>query len=371
MRILAVMTKSARDLRDDAGVVAVVVAVLAVAILGFAALAVDIGLVYAKRQAYAAGADSASLAVARAQWTNLVAMPAGTTCAELRTADAALADDNPAKAANLAVAAVNVNAPFGSVLDKTAVNTALTCVGPTSGALVATVSIATDEPTLFGQALDRASMVVTREASSALAVANNISGSRPIALCNHQADQVSRTGSTNIALDKTWVDGADECGTGGQGNWGWVYCAGGGTSTLAQAVTSGCSTGIDVDTSTNPPTYSAQGTPGNKGSSSQVEAAMATIMDQESSLLVYDTVTDSGSNATYNIVGFLTVKFCGYRSTSTLITGACYDTGNALTTDHSLQVQWVAFTPAGEPNQECAIGDAACDFGTYVIRLVK
>ena len=54
-----------RRMRDDSGAVAVIVAVLAVAVFGFAALAIDVGALYSERRQLQNGADAAALSVAQ------------------------------------------------------------------------------------------------------------------------------------------------------------------------------------------------------------------------------------------------------------------------------------------------------------------
>ncbi len=54
-----------RRMKDDSGAVAVIVAVLAVALFGFAALAIDVGALYQERRQLQNGADAAALSVAQ------------------------------------------------------------------------------------------------------------------------------------------------------------------------------------------------------------------------------------------------------------------------------------------------------------------
>lgn len=54
-----------RRISDDSGAVAVIVAVLAVAVFGFAALAIDVGALYQERRQLQNGADAAALSVAQ------------------------------------------------------------------------------------------------------------------------------------------------------------------------------------------------------------------------------------------------------------------------------------------------------------------
>ena len=251
------------------------------------------------------------------------------------------------------------------------IDTKLQCLGPMAGTLVATVSISSEEATLLGGALGRSSMVVTRDASAVVAAANAVRGLRPLALCVNQASTIPKDGSsTLISLDKVWTDAPAQCGEDGKGNWGWIFCSGHGSSALAGDVLSGCE---DPFTITDGGT-TAEGTPGNKGSSSNVTGAMEEILGKDSVLLVYDTVTGSGSTATYRTVGFITLTICAYQSSGksvALTTGACAGADVSGLVDESLVVKWKAFTPIADANLDCAIGDPTCDFSAYVVRLVE
>ena len=59
----------------DSGAVAVVVAVAMLALLGAAALAVDVGSLYSERAQLQNGADAAAIAIAQACATNATAPP--------------------------------------------------------------------------------------------------------------------------------------------------------------------------------------------------------------------------------------------------------------------------------------------------------
>src|ERR1700712_5098129 len=54
-----------RRMRDDRGAVAVLVAILMVPLLGFAAVGIDVAAMYAERQQLQTGADAGALAIAQ------------------------------------------------------------------------------------------------------------------------------------------------------------------------------------------------------------------------------------------------------------------------------------------------------------------
>ena len=90
MRRLRAITAQRRGGRDERGAVAVIVAVLMVALLGFTALAVDVGMLYAERAQLQNGADAAALSVAQTCARALN----GTDCAAPSTMAKDFADKN-------------------------------------------------------------------------------------------------------------------------------------------------------------------------------------------------------------------------------------------------------------------------------------
>jgi Flp pilus assembly protein TadG len=380
-----------RASRDD-GAVAIVAALLAVALLLFVAFATDFGLVYSHRQALSTGVDSASLAVVRAQYKQVLANPTTATCAQLVAADAALAAGDPAKSSTIALAQLNANAPFGEAVPAASVTTSLTCVGTGSGTLLATVSVTKPVQTVFGRFAGISTISVSPEAAAALGAAREPVGYKPIGVCADQALQIVANAAADvpgrsstyrhelITIDKTW-GGASPCGE-ANGNWGWLDCDGSGESAVGNGLRNGCRTGLTIDTSTTPPTYTASGTPGNKGNGNPVVSAFSTIMDDVVAIPVYDVVSGNGNNANYHVVGFLSVRICGYRSNNQVAgPGMCYVTNDPLVTpnvannvalvDNSLQVQYAGYTPVAELNTECPIGDVDCAFNVYVTELVE
>ena len=360
----------------DDGAIAILVAVLAVLFAVIAAFVTDFGTAYAQRQALSTGADSAALAIVRNEQLRVVANPV-LTCGQLVT-------DDSATASATALTQINSNAPFGSPLTAGQVTTTLQCVGSNQGTLQATVTVNKTVPTTFGAIVGARSIAINRTAAAALGAANTV-GITPIAVCTNQALAiVNRAVSSHspyahelISLTKVWKAGND-CGSGGAGNWGFLDCTGNGAPSLSAGIQDGCNNGLTLDTSTTPATYAATGTPGNKGNSNPVQTAMGTIMDQVRVLPVYSSVTGNGANATYTVVGFLSVRICGYESNSKQQTGTCYLNGidpvsklDVTLTSDSLQVVYDGFTPAAAFNLNCAIGDTSCAFNAYKTGLIR
>lgn len=382
-----------RQPRTDDGAVAVMVALLAVVLVGMAAFTTDFGMAYAQRQALATGADSASLAVVRDQF-NVLAKNPSFTCDQLVSQDAAKPDTDSTKSSNIALTQVNENAPFGAKLESTQVQTTLKCVGSNSGTLQATVSVGKSVKTIFGGVFGVSSINIARVSAAALGAANDVRGLIPIAICTYEAQAIIANAMADVParsatyrheivpLNKVW-DGGRQCGTDGEGNWGWLYCTdNNGVPDLSKGIQNGCPGALRLDTSTTPASYVADGTPGDKGSSNPVTTAMQSIMDKTVTLPVYNNVTGPGANATYTVIGFLSVRMCAYDNNNNhTVSGACYVTtdplvssepDNVVVTKNTIQVQYVGYEPlVGQVNPYCAIGDTTCAFNSYVTGLIR
>jgi Flp pilus assembly protein TadG len=361
--------------RREDGAVAVLVAIFAVVLLGIVAFTTDFGMTYAQRQALATGADSAALAVVHAKYTSEISNPAQ-TCAQLVTNDAALGPSDPTKASTIALAQVNANAPFGATIPASAVTTTLTCV---SNDQILQVTVADNRTisSIFGQMLGTSSVSISRQGVAALGVVNKVRGLEPIALCTNQAQAIIKQHLADVAvpradsiqlvsLNKVWGSGACDGGGGaGSGNWGWLdFGAGVSVPDLVNAIDNGSGT-LALNPTTPPSLAPLSGTPGNKGNSSTIDVAMNTIMSHIVTLPVYDTVGGSGATTTYNIIGFLSLKLCGYDNKDF---GDCYSSLVPMT-GNDLQIQYVNYTSEGQMGKGCGIG-LTCAFNAYVTQLI-
>jgi hypothetical protein len=169
-----------------------------------------------------------------------------------------------------------------------------------------------------------------------------------------------------ISLTKVW-NGNNVCGNAaGSGNWGWLDCGqGNGASALGAVLASGCPGSLTLNTSTTPPSVVIEGSPGNSANNTPVHNGMATIMDDVIDLPVYSTYTLNGSNTTYTVIAFLSVKMCGYDITTR---GACYDPTVPMS-GNDMQVRYAGYHPVGQLGGTCQIGDP-CAYNTLVTKLV-
>ena len=370
---------------SDDGAVAIMVAILAITLITIAAFTTDFGMAYAQRQALATGTDSAALAIVRNEYNKVIQDPK-LTCNDLRTAGGAAASTT-------ALTQLNSNAPFGATLTASQVTAKLECVGASLGTLQATVSVAKSVKTVLGGVAGVSTLDISRTSAAALGVANGVIGYVPIGVCTNQAQEIVDNAAKDnpdgnaayrhelITIDKTW-NGASPCG-GGSGNWGWINCGGNGAPTLADGIQNGCSNPLTINNTTTPASVTAPGTPGNKGNSGPVVSAMHTLINSNtvSVLPVYSAVSGGGANVDYTVVGFLSVRICAYASNSKVAgPGACYVTSdplvsnvanNVAVTSDSMQVQFVAYTPASQFSTLCTLGNKSCAFNAYLTKLIR
>lgn len=369
--------------RREEGAVAVMVAIFAVVLIVLAGFTTDFGMAYAQRQALATGADSAALAVVHAKYIAEMADPTHPTCDQLVTNDTALAASNTKKASTIALAQVNANAPFNATIAAADVTTILVCVPPsalagtTSKVLKVSVKVNRTIMPILGTVLGASPMQINRSAVAALGVGNSVVGLAPIGLCfnqalaiinQHNADLITSTPDRAqlVSPDKVWGAGS-QCDGGGAGNWGWLTFPGqgNGSGDLGDMIAAGYPGAITL-AATTPPSVALDGVPGNRGANAHTHDAMQTIMGTTQTFPVYNTITGNGANTSFNVIGFLSVKMCGYDVT--IRDASCYDPTVPMTND-SMQVRYVDYTPAAQLSTRCDIG-ADCAFNAYVTKLL-
>ena len=365
------------DPRREDGAIAIIVALFAVILIVVAAFTTDFGMAYAQRQALATGADSAALAVIRAEHKSQLANLTR-TCAAALAQDAALASASPAKASTIALAQVNANAPFSATIAASDVTTTLSCVSGGAVLQVAVVVNRTMSP-ILGSVVGASPMQLSRQAKAALGVVNGAKNMSPITICINQAQDIITKHLADVAasqadraqlvpLDKVWGSGTSCDGGGGTGNWGWLDFGGGvGVQNLVDYLTGAYQTTLTLDNSTTPASYTMNGTPGVKNAHG-IRVAMNTIMDQITTLPVYSSIGGSGSGTTYKIIGFLSVKMCGYDNRQF---GRCYDSSPAVKmTGNDIQIRYVDYIPAGQMGEVCPIG-SPCASNAYITKLLR
>jgi hypothetical protein len=128
-----------QDLSDERGAVVVIVAVAMVALFGFAAVAIDVGALYAERAQLQNGADAAALAIAQdcaASNTNCAATNATTTAQKLANLNA---NDGAAGVATPTLTASSVTVTTSTLDAKTSAGFLALAFAPVLGIKTATV----------------------------------------------------------------------------------------------------------------------------------------------------------------------------------------------------------------------------------------
>lgn len=261
------------SLRDERGAVSIVVALLMIPLMGFAALAVDVAALYAERQQLQTGADAAALAIAQDCGRGDCRTPSST------------ATDLAKRNVNDGIAAATV-APAG-------LTPASTEVSVTTSATVRHY---------FAPVLGFDATQVTARGTAGWGAPTGGTAALPLTFswCNFKAQTGGGVPSTTTEVI-IYNKGSDEpsstdCngpfGNAVPGGFGWlVPDAGGCRTTTSIALTVSSSTGNSVPCSA---------------------AALAATLNQTVLLPIFDQASDSGSNATYRIYGYAAFVVTGY-----------------------------------------------------------
>ncbi len=270
-------------LAEDHGAVAVIVALMMTVLLGFVAVSVDLGSLYAEKRQLQNGADAAALAVAQETGCSAAAVAPGSSTAQ--TLATANDTGGPAVA-----------------------STPVFQTDPTTG--LPTVAVTVHAVEADGQP-GRANLLApvlgsqfTRSAVAATATATCSShpaaGTAALPLTFHQCNFVAPTASQAPIIigyntSSTRCNGVT--GNAAPGNFGWLAGAQGGatcpaTIDPAQPIAPG-DTGINIPEPCKP-------------TLAELRGAVALIP-------MYDTVTGTGSSSKFHIVGFAAFKITGYR----------------------------------------------------------
>jgi hypothetical protein len=85
-------------------------------------------------------------------------------------------------------------------------------------------------------------------------------------------------------------------------------------------------------------------------------------------LPVYNSVTGTGSNSQFNIVGFISVTPCRYKinnktgPSAASVNAGCAALPATLPSDY-IQLKYSAYIPLGQLNLSCPLGTDLCDDG--------
>lgn len=328
--------------RDDSGAIAILVALLAVVLIGMAAFAVDLGNAYAVKRKLSVGADSAALSAATAASKALSVGSATCNTGTGQISPASLQTSAQAAARAEAVRVMGQNDLSGNA---TVPSVTLSC---TADDIRVTVSTAQSVPTFFAGVFGIADTNPVGSATARAFVPASATGLKPIAACTDTVNARYSPPSSSRPFLVFMDNNGNPCGISSSGNWGILNfddqgqynaaptgpfddpnCANGGSAGCqALWMTTGYYDRVYVP---NPspfvtdPATRAVGRPGLSGSTgqgvgSQFKTALESMPGKVISLPVAQWVSDPGANARFGITGIVSVRVCAVRSQNSYIT---------------------------------------------------
>jgi Flp pilus assembly protein TadG len=275
----------------ERGGIAVIVAILMVVMLGFAALAIDVAKLYSERAQLQNGSDAVALGVAR----RCASVTPSDTCAALSVDIQNLADGN-------AVDGQTTVQPI--VLDKVNRRVTATTTAKENGSSPNTVSL------FFARALGFDSAKVS--ATSSVTWGSPVRGNAPFPLA-FSVCQVSGMVDKGDQLLQSHDPSAKSKGTPGCTFAGQPVP--GGFSWIAQTPGT-CGSSIDLSTSVS---YSNTGNDAPSNCTSTVQGWQASILagkDVVVLLPVFDQASETGTSGQYHLTSFVAFKVKGWKLAS-------------------------------------------------------
>jgi len=403
---------------DESGAIAVIVALMAVSLIGMSAFIADFGLAYANKRQVQTAADAAALAAAG---VFAQADVPGLTCADMLAAGLT---DAAAEAAAKVVQNESDTDP--------AVLTYPTpvCDGDR---LVVRATVSDTSPEFFGGIFGQASgYEVERQAAAAVEVAttSGLSG-RPLAVCSEILDDPIVPGDP-IRIDAPGGGLSPPPGCpvpATAGNWWTLDCsgedstdhtsAGHGTAAFMAQIRNGCDRPIsivegqeaatgpaDLNTilaaacppSTDVPFDCLSGDPGQPDSGG-THAAWEDLVDSGATFTIpvfcapptcdHSSISGTGTSAQFPVHRLVSITMCGYQFISPNrryrastpapeCTGSAVDamlddlmTGPAGSDPYLIAAYDTVLISGSTSPSTCALGDPACDGGARQVRLIE
>jgi hypothetical protein len=341
--------------RGEDGVVAVLVAILAVVLLVISAFVVDLGIAFTSKRQLQTAADAGALAAAK----RFAEEPG--TCPLLKASFSAEAEA-------VAESIATVNRP-----EQVKEDFAVDCLtsGPYKGALQVTYRASGTTPTYFGAGVVGDEISTDREASAVVYVPGKAK-LRPYALCDLDIPPVSElpTEVREIKMPGQAWSGSDCAAAETGGNWWFVNCPGVSTMNAAEVATAlkdGCENDAEVVEPQDPssPTALSSSLTANCNDQSDVgpscldadtgesnlvvpvvaeaweailgETVLFPVFCTTSSVCSPSTVTGTGTNRVYPIFKLAPAVVCGYhildKGSGSINTGDC--AGNTFSADYA------------------------------------
>lgn len=275
---------------NEHGAVAVIVAVTLVVLLGFAALAVDVGAMYAEKAQLQNGADSSALAIA--------GDCAAGSCGDMSATGDLLADGNANDGSS---GITSITFPNATTV-RVETNARDAGTGANAFSLYFAQVLGIDATDI--RAVAEASWGTPSSASTLPWTVSECVFKKY--LSPSQLSELEETGSftgdpipTHILMrydeNAPAYPGCAEQNGYQPGGFGWLDSDSGCTADVSEGGT-------------------AEGQPGNHfPNDAECQARLATIMDQPAIIPLFDSATDGGSNTVYTITGFAAFEITGYR----------------------------------------------------------
>ncbi|RAX47023.1 pilus assembly protein TadG [Arthrobacter sp. AQ5-06] len=313
-------------LRNDGerGAVSVIVALMLVALLGFGAMAVDVGMLYSERTQLRNGADAAALAIAQ-------------KCAK------SASDPDCSTTSSLAAGLTNGNATDGlshikfTLLDKTNRTLTVTAGAQEAGHSPNEVSL------FFARVLGMNTAEVTASSSAQWGTPSKGPVILPLAIAYCKLDLTPGSPSGAVQVLEQAVHG---CG-GIPGGFGWI--AGSGTK---------CAVTLTAGLANNPGIWFASDT-GAPAPTVCTAADFSQMNDQTVLLPLYDLATGTGSAGKYYVKGFAAFHVTGYHFAS-----ISWTSGGTVQ-NKTIRGYFVKFVSL---SQALELGNAS-NYGTSIVRL--
>jgi len=333
-------------------VTSLLVALLAIVLFGSLAFVSDFGMAYANQRRIQTGVDAAVLAVGK----NISSTAGATdTCSTI----AANYSGSATRAIATNVFAKNVGT--GAALAPGTAGFQVTCetVGTNAQTLVVKAAGQQDSPSFLGGIFGRTKVPVSKGARAIVGPLSSAVGLRPFAICETFADQVMNAPGTTFVVPVTQANAG--CGS-APGNWALLDFDGGSNSTGDSA--NWTANGYQYPVTIDPPLL-VNGDPGFNVNAFTAEMdTMFSTLDVV--LPVYNSVTGSGNNSSFNIVGFISVTPCRYKINNKSGPGAvnagCAALPATVPSDY-IQLKFSSYVPIGDVSLTCFIGNDLCDDG--------
>lgn len=269
--------------REERGAVAVIVAILLVVLLGFAAIAVDVGMLYAEKAQLRNGADASALGIAQA----CASTPPTTDCAS------SLSNDSLAKELVDANALDGQSNPHSVDLNLDAQTVSVTAGALESGATTNSVSL------FFANALGVAEAEVSATAHAAWG--SPVKGPAPFPVVFSECELLDGSSMQLVQFRKAGnnTSGCDSGPPGGFSN--------------LNSVPGECEAMVTI-------ADGATGSNVGNGVSSNCTALLTSWRDDILAgkapvglFPIYESITDTGSNAVYDLKGFAAFEVYGWK----------------------------------------------------------